>query len=109
MNNIMTNDLAILFCALSALSGLGSYLQGVRSKRITHGCLNFTTEVVTALIAGMIVAFAGHSFEVNEALTCAVVLVMSNNGADTVAYGKKVIKHIINQRVGMTNQNNNGA
>lgn len=109
MNLILTADLTLLFSALSILSGVGSYLQGVREKRLAGGSRDFLTEIILALIAGLAFAYLGHSQEWNEAMTCFLVLMVSNNGAETIAIIRKALKQSIQKRFGLTSPKGNGA
>ncbi len=77
--------------ALSALSGVGSYLQGRRDNRLTGGLIDAITEVVLALVVGLAVAYLLESYEVKRGYTCAIVLVASNNGADTLSACKSLV------------------
>lgn len=110
MFTVITMEFALLVSALSVLSGIGSYLQGVRENRLKGRFLDFFTEVTLALVVGLATAYTGHSMKLNEAMTCALVLIFSNNGADTVALLKKIFKQLLAHRFGLnTNSNNNGA
>lgn len=87
-------ELALLFIVLSLLSGVGGYLQNVRHKTYENSTLHFFAELSMALVSGLFVAFIGIYKSWNPALTCALVLVASNNGADTVAFIKNELKKI---------------
>ncbi|QFT40134.1 MULTISPECIES: phage holin family protein [unclassified Vibrio] len=71
--------------ALSALSGIGSYLQGRREARLKGGFMDLITEITLALVVGLIVAYVLESHGMERGYTCALVLVASNNGADSLA------------------------
>lgn len=93
MFTIIDLELALLFIALSLLSGIGAYLQAARHKAEFRGLFHFLSEVVTALISGLFVAFIGVHINMKPALTCAMVLIASNNGAEMLSIVKdSVIK-----------------
>lgn len=106
MKFIITLELTILVSVLAILSGVGSYLQGVRENRLKGGVIDFLAEVVLALTVGLGIAYTGHSLQWNEAMTCALVLAFANNGADTLAWAKKLIREYLSRKFGINDDNN---
>lgn len=76
--------------ALSILSGVGSYLQGIREQRLAGGFQDFLTELTLALVVGLIVAYMCESEGVEAGYTSAFVLIASNNGADSINFIRKL-------------------
>ncbi len=69
---------------LSLLSGFGAYLERVRSGDMSHSLVLFLAEIITAVMAGLIVAFIFESQNHNRLLMYATVLVASNNGSELI-------------------------
>lgn len=80
-----------LVLALSFFSGFGSFLQGKRAGRY-NGYFDLLAELVLAAIVGLIVAYIGETQGIDRGYTCAAVLILSNNGSDTLLALKK---HVI--------------
>lgn len=92
---VITDEFALLVSALSVLSGIGSYLQGCREKRLTSGFQDLVTEVVMAVVVGLIVAYAGNSLDMDKGYLCAAILVFSNNGSESLLWIKQLSrKHL---------------
>jgi hypothetical protein len=72
--------------APSLLSGSGVFLHGVRDGRIKGNFLNFITEWVPAVLAGVLAAYyvAQHK-EWEQSLMYLAVLVASNNGREVTS------------------------
>lgn len=77
-------ELMISVLLLALFSGMGSYFQGVRTTRIKGGFLDFMAEIILAVVVGLIVAYLCESQLIDRRITCALVLIFSNNGADTI-------------------------
>jgi hypothetical protein len=91
-NIIITAEFALLVFALSTLSGVGSYLQGYREKRLTRGFHDLITEIITAIVVGLAVAYAGYSFDMDEGYLCAAILIFSNNGSESLVWIKQLFR-----------------
>lgn len=81
---VLEQSFALSVLALSILSGVGSYLQGKRLDRLKGGLIDLLTEITLALVVGLVVAYVCESRGVERNLTCALVLILSNNGADSL-------------------------
>ncbi|HCG7330466.1 hypothetical protein P3551_21130 [Vibrio parahaemolyticus] len=68
---------------LSLLSGLGSYLHGRRTERLQGGWISFMAEMILALTVGLTVTYLCEAKQVDRRITMALVLILSNNGAET--------------------------
>lgn len=68
---------------LSVLSGVGSYLHGRRTGRLKRGWIDFAAEITLALVVGLIVTYLCEVAEMDRRITMAIVLILSNNGAET--------------------------
>lgn len=88
----------ILVCALSAIGGLGAYLQSIRDKKTQPSFINFFTEIVLSLIVGLTLAYVGHARNWNPAIVCALALILGNNGADTISFIRQIAKNFINKK-----------
>lgn len=84
----LTIELILNASLLSLLGGLGSYLHGCREGRFTRSWTNAITEIVLALVVGFVVMFCGVWQGWPPALTCVLILVLSNNGGDTLIWLK---------------------
>lgn len=83
-----------LVAALSVLCGLGTYLQGRREGRLS-GFLDLFAEITLAVIVGLTVAYIGETQNIAKGYTCAAVLILSNNGSDTInAIRSELIKRL---------------
>lgn len=71
--------------ALSLLSGSGVFLHGVRDGRIKGNFLNFITEWVLAVLAGLIAYYVAQHKEWEQSLMYLAVLVASNNGREVTS------------------------
>ena len=92
---VITAEFALLVSSLSTLSGVGSYLQGCREKRLARGFQDLITEVVMATVVGLIVAYAGSSLEMDKGYLCAAILIFSNNGSESLLWIKQLSrKHL---------------
>lgn len=80
MSEIETNLIHVL--ALSLLSGSGVFLHGVREGRIKGNVLNFITEWVLAVLAGLTAYYVARHKEWEQSLMYLAVLVASNNGRE---------------------------
>ncbi|MCG6387484.1 hypothetical protein [Vibrio fluvialis] len=88
---VIESGFASLVLALSFLSGIGSFLQGRREGRL-NGFFDLMAEVTLASIVGLVVAYLGETQGLDRGYTCAFVLVLSNNGSDTLlALRKNVV------------------
>ena len=102
MDLVITAELMLLVCSLSCLGGIGSFLQGKRDKRLRGNFLDFITELFLAQIVGLATAYLGHNFNWNEAITCFIVLIISNNAAETINFFKKTAKAMIRTKLGLS-------
>lgn len=93
---IIEGGFVFLVVLLSLLSGVGSFLQGKREGRLTNA-LDLLSEVVLALIVGLIVAYVGEANNIERGYTCALVLVLSNNGSDTLNSLRKMTFNRLSQ------------
>ncbi|MDW2187564.1 hypothetical protein R7Z80_17040 [Vibrio sp. 1733] len=93
--SVVGESFAISVLALSVLSGVGSYLQGIREQRLAGGFLNFLTELTLALVVGLIVAYLCESEGVEAGYTSALVLIASNNGADSINFIRKLASQML--------------
>lgn len=82
----LEQSFAISVLALSFLSGMGSFLHGKRVSRLNGGFMDLITEITLAIVVGLVVAYMCESEEVDRNITCALVLILSNNGADSLAF-----------------------
>ncbi|CAH0543092.1 phage holin family protein [Vibrio marisflavi] len=73
------------------LSGVGTFLNRKREGQIKGGFVDFLTEVVLALVVGISVACVADSWDVERGVTCAAVLVLSNNGAESLVSIRKIV------------------
>lgn len=91
---VIESGFVSLVLALSFLSGIGSFLQGRREGRL-NGLFDLLAEMTLASIVGLIVAYLGETQGLERGYTCAFVLVLSNNGSDTLlAVRKNVVERI---------------
>ncbi|UTM60486.1 hypothetical protein L4174_023765 (plasmid) [Photobacterium sp. CCB-ST2H9] len=54
--------------------------------------MDFSAEITLALVAGLVTGFIGESQEINTSINCALVLLASNNGADSLALAKNALR-----------------
>lgn len=80
---IIESGFIFLIVGLSLLSGLGSFFQGRREGRL-EGFWDFVSEATLAVIVGLVVGYICEANEFERLSTCALVLVLSNNGSDTL-------------------------
>lgn len=106
MSILISLDFSLLVAGLSVLSGVGSYLQGVREEQLKKGFLDFAAEITLALVVGLAVAFLGQYKQWSETLVCFLVLILSNNGGEAMLKIKRFLNKQIDQRLG---SNNNGG
>ncbi|WP_413113359.1 hypothetical protein [Thaumasiovibrio sp. DFM-14] len=100
-------ELTILLALLSIISGLGSYFQGIRDKRINKGIIGFLAEISLSMCVGVTVGMIGHAFDANPAFTCAGVMILSNNSQETMHTAKQSLFALVGQRLGLNNRSNN--
>lgn len=101
MPEVLLNDgFMPLVLALSILSGAGSFLQGRREERLGGTLVDLITEVVLALIVGLATAYVSEAYEIKRGITCALVLVLSNNASDTLVWFKKLTFNKISKGLG---------
>lgn len=93
MAEIETKLITVL--ALSLLSGSGVFLHGVREGRIKGNLLNFITEWVLAVLAGLTAYYIAQHKAWEPSLMYLAVLVASNNGREvTTALKDRLIAAI---------------
>ncbi|HCD8986603.1 TPA: holin [Citrobacter freundii] len=80
MAEVEANLIQALF--LSLLSGIGVFLHGVREERIKASSLNLLTELVLAVLAGLIAYYIARHKAWDDSLLYLAVLVVSNNGRE---------------------------
>lgn len=98
---ILNIELTVIVTALSALSGVGSYLHGRREGRLKGGFFDCLTEITLAIVAGLVIAFLGDAYKINPSITFACALVASNNGAEFLALAKTTLhKFFLNKMDG---------
>ncbi|WP_369523040.1 phage holin family protein [Vibrio campbellii] len=76
---------------LSLLSGLGSYLNARRTERLQSGWVSFLAEMTLALTVGLTVTYLCEAKQVDRRVTMALVLILSNNGAETYSKFRQAI------------------
>ncbi|WP_217521915.1 phage holin family protein [Vibrio metschnikovii] len=76
---------------LSLLSGLGSYLHGRRTERLQIGWISFLAEMTLALMVGLTVTYLCESKQMDRRVTMALVLILSNNGAETYSKFRQLV------------------
>ena len=84
-------ELALTAIALSFLSGLASYLQGSRDGRMKRGFLSLLTELTLSIATGLCVMYIGIWKESPPALTCALILILTLNGGDSINKAKDFV------------------
>ncbi len=87
----MGDGFMLLVTILSILSGFGSYLQGCREGRLSKTAFDLLTEITFALIVGLATGYVSEAHQVRRGVTCAIVLILSNNATDTLGQFKKAI------------------
>ncbi|MGL4835333.1 MAG: phage holin family protein [Shewanella sp.] len=85
---------------LAVVSGLASYVNGVRTKQFEPSLLAFAGEMASSIVAGLTVMFLGAWQDYPQALTCLVALAAANNGKEFMGLITQVIKHKINSIIG---------
>ena len=95
----LTSELIVTASLLSLLGGLGSYLHGCREGRFDRSWINAFTEIVLALVVGLVVMYLGDWQGWPKGLTCVLILVLSNNGGDTLALAKGWISRYVTNRL----------
>lgn len=76
-------ELTVSVTLLSLLSGIGSYFHGRRTERLKRGWIDFLAEVTLALVVGLVVTYLCEAAEADRLITMALVLILSNNGAES--------------------------
>lgn len=94
---VLDEGFLALVIALSVLSGVGTFLQGKRDKRLTGGLIDFFTEITLAVVVGLTIAHIGEGQNLDRSFTCALVLILSNNGADTLEGMRKIVSSNLNK------------
>ena len=90
---VLDEDFLVLVIALSIFSGIGSFLHGKREERLKGGAIDFFTEITLAVVVGLVVAYIGEGQNLERTFTCALVLVLSNNGADAIEIIRKIVRN----------------
>ncbi|NEG94054.1 holin [Leclercia adecarboxylata] len=80
---------------LSVLSGIGAFLHGRREGRLTGTSfkgllLDFMTEIIIAVIAGLIAFYIGQIRQLDKPLIYLSVLLASNNGQEMISTIKRL-------------------
>ncbi|MGL6122400.1 MAG: phage holin family protein [Shewanella sp.] len=94
--------LALIVLVLAVVSGLASYVNGLRTKQFEPSFLAFIGEMASSVVAGLTVLFFGAWQNYPPALTCLVALAAANNGKEVMALVTQVIKHKIKSIMGGT-------
>lgn len=105
---LLTGEVIVTASVLSLLGGLGSYLHGAREGRFARSWINALTEIVLALVVGLCVMYLGVWQGWPQALTSVVILVLSNNGGDTLAMFKRWIDRYVTNRIKPDGDKENG-
>ena len=92
---------AVVTVFLSLIGGLGSYLHGVRTSRIERKAFEFFTEVLLALIVGLIVMNAAASIELPSSVTAVLILTLTNNSDESILEFKSHLMQRLRYRMGM--------
>lgn len=75
---------------LSILSGVGVYLHGRREDRLRGGFLDFSTELLIAVTAGLMAYYVGQYRQLDKSIIYFSVLLASNNGQAVLGMAKRV-------------------
>lgn len=75
---------------LSVLSGVGVFLMGIREGRIKGTFLDFFTETLIAVTAGLMAFYVGRHNHFDEPIIYFSVLLSSNNGNEVITMAKRI-------------------
>lgn len=75
---------------LSMLSGIGVFLMGLREGRIKGTVLDFFTETLIAVTAGLMAFYVGRHQHFDDSIIYFSVLLSSNNGAEVIHMAKRI-------------------
>ncbi|HHA1396955.1 holin [Enterobacter soli] len=75
---------------LSFLSGIGVFLMGIREGRIKGTVLDFFTETIIAITAGLMAFYAGEYKHLADSIIYFSVLLSSNNGSEILHMAKRL-------------------
>jgi len=93
---------------LSIVGGLGSYLQRVRNEELQKSIFNFITELVLSIITGLAVLYVGQWQVWEPALINALILILTNNGSETITTAKAYLSSFIRSKFNINGEQKNG-
>ncbi len=91
----------IVAVTLAIIGGLGSFMQGCRNGDLKRTFFNFFTELILAVIAGLAILNLGQWQEWQPGLINALILILTNNGGDTLATAKAMLANFIKRKLNL--------
>ena len=98
LEKLLCSD-ALIVILLSITGGTGSFMQGCRSGNFEGSFFNFSTEIILSLTTGLCLYFLGTWLELTPALINSLVLLLTNNGGDTLARGKELLSTLLKNKL----------
>lgn len=96
----------LIAVALAIVGGLGSFLQGCRNGELKRTFFNLLTELILAVIAGLAILNLGVWQNWQPALTNSLILILTNNGGDTLATAKTLLAKALKRKFNLGEINN---
>ena len=91
---------------LAVIGGTGSFLQACRTGDLKGSLFNFVTEIVLSVTTGLAVLYLGSWQDWKPALTNSLILILANNGGDTLATAKSLLARALKNKLNLGDKQN---